>query len=271
MADLMVGKSCTGCGLCAFACPWKLIALPGGAAPAFRENVAEHCNLCGHCEAVCPTGAMAVADQRLQPACSHATVSDIDPIRLGGYLRMRRSIRSYREDPVLPATLTRVMDIVRFAPSGRNRQDVQWLIIHDTDELRRLTRIAMEWMRDQSAGTRFAERFNVAGMVRAWEKGQDPLLLHAPHLVVAHVAPGNPVARTNAIIALTHLDIVAPSFNLGACWGGIFMLAVECCDRLKRELGLPPQHVPVHCLMLGYPAIRYQRPPKRNAAGITWR
>jgi nitroreductase/NAD-dependent dihydropyrimidine dehydrogenase PreA subunit len=271
VADLAVTESCTRCGLCAFACPWKLLALPEGGAPGYREGVAQRCNLCGHCEAVCPTGALAVTAVRLQPAVGDSPVCDLDPIRLGGYLRMRRSIRSYRDEPVLPDAISQMMDIVRFAPSGRNRQDVQWLVIHDTRELRRLTQIAMEWLSEGSAGTKFAERFDVPGMLRAWGKGQDPLLLHAPHLVLAHVAPGNAVARTNAIIALAHLDVMAPAFQIGTCWAGIFMLAVDCCQRLNSELGLPPGQVPVHSLMLGYPAIRYQRPPKRNAARIIWR
>ena len=108
-------------------------------------------------------------------------------------------------------------------------------------------------------------------MASAWEQGRDYICNNAPHLVLAHVADENPVACTNAVIALTHLDIVAPAFALGTCWGGIFMQAVNNWGPLRTALDLPSGHAAVHCLMLGYPAIRYHRPPKRSPASIVWR
>jgi nitroreductase len=115
------------------------------------------------------------------------------------------------------------------------------------------------------------QQFHMSARITAWEQGRDSICRLAPHLVVAYVHEGNPVARTNAVIALAHLDIIAPSFGLGTCWGGIFMLAVNNHEPLRGELGLPAEHLPVHALMLGYPEIGYQRPPKRNPADIVWR
>lgn len=273
MSELTVNEqACTRCGICASACPWRVIALPDGGLPRYVDESAERCNLCGHCEAACPLGAIAVNDPRLDPKVYTSGVRDIQPEHLVAYLRMRRSIRRYREEPVERTTIERIMDICRYAPTGRNRQDVAWLIIHDTREVRRLTAMAADWMRSiVGTDSPFAVRFDVPAMLRAWEQGRDPLCYHAPHLVIAHVRDDKPVARTNAVIALAHLDIVAPAFGLGTCWGGIFQLAVSSCEPLREALDLPPQHMPVHCLMVGYPAIRYQRPPKRNPASILWR
>lgn len=273
MSELSINEqTCTRCGLCASACTWRIIALPDGDLPRYTEVGTELCNLCGHCEAVCPTGAMVVNAPRLDQTTYASGAMEIEPERLGAYLRMRRSIRRYREEPVDRATIEQLMDIVRFAPTGRNRQDVRWLIIHETKEVRRLTAMAIDRMRETgAAGSPLAARFNVPGMVRAWEEGRDPICQHAPHLVIGFAREDNPVAGTNAIIALAHLEIVAPAFGLGACWGGIFMFAVNSFEPLKAALDLPPEHAPIHCMMLGYPAIGYQRAPKRNAADIVWR
>jgi nitroreductase len=196
----------------------------------------------------------------------------MEPELLGAYLRRRRSIRCFREEPVDRVKLEQVMDVVRYAPSGRNRQDVKWLMIHDPGEVRRLTEMVIDWMRETvDSGNPLAVRYNLAGMVKASEEGHDHICHNSPHLVIAHVHSENPVARTNAVIALTHLDLVAPSFGLGTCWGGIFMQAVNKREQLRTALDLPVGHSAVHCLMLGYPAIRYQRPPKRNPADIVWR
>lgn len=265
-------QTCTRCGVCASTCPWRIIALPDSELLLYADNGHDLCNLCGHCEAACPSGAIVVNDPRLQQAVYVSGAMEIEPERLGAYMRMRRSIRRYREEPVDRAVIGQLMDIVRFAPTGRNRQDVSWLIIHDTKEVRRLTAMAIDWMRKTgAAGSPLAARFNVPGMVRAWEEGRDPICQHAPHLVIGYAHEDSPVAGTNAIIDLAHLDIIAPAFGLGACWGGIFMFAVNSFEPLKAALDPPPEHAPIHCMMLGHPAIRYQRPPKRNAVSIVWR
>lgn len=273
MPELIVNtQSCTHCGLCAATCPWGLIEVPREGAPHLAKAAAKLCILCGHCEAVCPAGSLHLDDPRLASAISPEQPAEIEAERLGAYLRMRRSIRRYREEPVERAVIERVMDIVRYAPTGRNRQDVQWLMIHDTREVRRLTAMAVDWMRETgNSGNPLAARYNLGGMVKAWEEGRDYVCLNAPHLVIAHVGGESPIAMTNAVIALTHLDIVAPSFGLGACWGGIFMQAVNNWEPLRAALDLPPGHAPAHCLMLGYQAIRYQRPPQRNPVSIVWR
>lgn len=272
MAELAANEStCTRCGLCASVCPSGIILLHGGAAPRYTEVGAESCIACGHCEAVCPSGAMAVEDPSLEPTTAGG-VQEIEPGRLGAYLRMRRSIRRYREEPVDRRTIVQLMDMVRFAPTGHNRHDVNWLIIHDTSEVRRLTGMAVDWMRETAAsGLPLAERFHMKARVNAWDEGRDSICRLAPHLVVAYVHEANPVSRTNAVIALAHLDIIAPSMGLGACWGGIFLLALNNHEPLRQALQLPAEHLPVHVLMLGYPEVRYQRPPKRNAASVAWR
>ena len=273
MPELIVNsRSCTSCGLCAETCPWGLIDVPEEGVPKLAKASAKLCILCGHCEAVCPTGSLQLDDPQLDSVAFSAQPAAIESARLGAYLRMRRSIRRFREEPVERATIVQIMDIVRYAPSGRNRQDVQWLIIHDTREVRRLTSLAVDWMREtMNSGNPLAARYNLSGMVKAWEEGRDNICLNAPHLVIAHVNDETPVARTNAVIALTHLDIVAPSFGLGACWGGIFMQAVLNWEPLRTAFELPSGHAAVHCLMFGYPTIRFQRQPKRNPAAIVWR
>jgi nitroreductase/NAD-dependent dihydropyrimidine dehydrogenase PreA subunit len=273
MPELIVdAQSCTRCGLCAAECPWGLIEITEDGVPHLAKAAAKRCIICGHCEAACPSDSLHLDDPRLDQTVYPEQSAGIEAARLGAYLRMRRSIRRYREEPVGRDVIEQVMDIVRYAPTGRNRQDVRWLMIHDTREVRRLTALAIDWMRETgNSGNPLAARYNLSGMVKAWDEGQDYVCLNAPHLAIAHVNEETPAARTNATIALAHLDIIAPSFGIGACWGGIFMQAVKSWEPLQKALDLPHGHTPVHCLMLGYPATSYQRPPKRNPAAIAWR
>ena len=169
-------QACTRCGLCVLACPWRILALPENNRPRYVDGGGDRCNSCGHCEAICPTGAVAVHSPRLDRTVYDDEAWEIQPQLLGAYLRRRRSIRHYLPEPVARAQIEQILDICRFAPTGRNRQDVAWLIIHDTREVRRLTAVAIDWLRSV-AGTDspFAARFDVPGMVHAWEQGRDPL------------------------------------------------------------------------------------------------
>jgi len=273
MPDLVINETaCTRCGLCAATCPSGVVTLSDVGLPRYTERGSELCIACGHCEAVCPSAALALSDPLLTPATCALGAAEIEPERLGAYLRMRRSIRLYRQEPVDRAAIERLMDIVRFAPTGHNRQDVHWLIIHETRELRRLTGMAVDWMRETAAsGSPLAERFHMNARVYAWEQGRDSICRLAPHMVVAYVREGNPVALTNTVIALAHLEIIAPSFGLGTSWGGIFLQALNNYEPLREALELPFEHQAVHCMMFGYPEISFQRPPKRKPANIIWR
>jgi nitroreductase len=164
------------------------------------------------------------------------------------------------------------MDLVRYAPSSSNSQSVRWLIIYNSAELRRLTGLAVDWMRSvENSDAPITAYFHFDGMIQAWDRGEDPICRHAPHLVVAYAHKDAIAARTDAIIALSHLDVIAPSLGLGTCWGGFFQMAATQWPPLQEALDLPMDHVSIYAMMLGYPLIPFQRPPKRNPVTVTWR
>jgi nitroreductase/NAD-dependent dihydropyrimidine dehydrogenase PreA subunit len=265
---------CTLCNLCASDCPARVITLPDSGLPQYVPGGDARCYLCGHCEAICPTAAIAVEDPRLDPRTYPAPGEDaeIAPEKLGAYLRMRRSIRKYRQAPVDRETIDALMDIVRYAPSGINTQSLQWLVVHDTVELRRLTGLAIDWMRHAAKGdSPMKAWFDFEGMAKLWDSGDDPVCRNAPHLVVAHAHRDAMTAPADAFIALAHLDAAAPAFGLGCCWAGLFKIALDQWAPLREALALPEGHVAHYALMLGTPAVRYHRPPKRNPLKIDWR
>lgn len=276
MPELSVNsKLCTRCGKCVTTCPVAIVRLADGEYPGYTPGSASRCILCGHCYAVCPSGALVVTDERLGPAPllpRNPADAGIDAETLGTYLRMRRSIRSYLEEPVDRPLFERLMDIVRYAPSSSNSQMVRWLVIYDTGEVRRLTGLAVDWMRSmvhtQSPLTSY---FDFEDLVRAWDNGDDPICRMAPHLVVAYAHQDAIAARTDAIIALSHLEIAAPAFGLGTCWAGFFQMATTQWEPLRAGLNLPAEHLSVYAMMLGYPQFHYLRPPARKPLDITWR
>jgi nitroreductase/NAD-dependent dihydropyrimidine dehydrogenase PreA subunit len=275
MPRLTVTESrCTLCNLCASDCPARVIVLPDSGLPRYVPDGDARCYVCGHCEAICPTAAISVDDPRLDPRTYPDPGEDwnVPPAKLGSYLRMRRSVRKYRQAPVDRETIAQLMDIVRFAPTGINSQSLHWLVVHDTVSLRRLTGLAIDWMRHVAKGdSPMKGWFDFEGMARLWDAGEDPVCRNAPHLVVAHAHRNAMTAPADAFIALAHLDAAAPAFGLGCCWAGLFKIALDQWAPLREALALPEGHVAHYALMLGTPAVRYHRPPKRNPLKIDWR
>ncbi len=109
------------------------------------------------------------------------------------------------------------------------------------------------------------------GMLKAWERGEDPILRNAPHLIIAHGIANDSAANYSSIIALTTLELAALSFGLGACWAGFLFQAANQYKELYDALNLPPGHLLYGGLMLGYPEFEYVRIPTRRTATVTWR
>ncbi len=264
-------KTCTRCGVCAANCPIGVIATDENGLPSLTAGGDGLCVACGHCEALCPTEAITVEDPRLSDSTYPFRGVKVAPGELGEYLRSRRSIRSYKEAPVEREVIEGLMDVVRYAPTARNSQTVRWLLIHDTKELRRLTGLAIDWIRHMAAAQAKNSVINFQGLVEALEAGSDPICRKAPHMIVAYGHKELPFARNDAFIALSYLDVAAPSFGLGTCWAGFFQGALANWLPLRNELNLPDGCVPIFAMMLGYPAVRFHRVPRRNPLSLTWR
>jgi nitroreductase len=92
----------------------------------------------------------------------------------------------------------------------------------------------------------------------------------APHLIIACAPKDYPWAATDCAIALTYLELAAPSFGIGACWGGFFTAAARQWAPLQETLALPADQIVCGAMMVGYPRYRYHRLPLRNEPPITW-
>jgi nitroreductase len=75
----------------------------------------------------------------------------------------------------------------------------------------------------------------------------------------------------DSTIALTFLDLAAPTVGLGACWAGFFMMAAAQSPQLQELLALPEGHACCGALMIGYPKYAYHRLPTRKEPAISWR
>ena len=265
-------EKCKRDGICSNVCPAGIIELKDKEAfPTLIDGGDKICINCGHCVAVCPHEAMshlAMKPEECPPVRSDWLVG---PHQAEHFLRSRRSIRTYKKKPVDKEVLTSLINIARFAPSGHNRQSVQWLVIYESDQVQRLSGVVIDWMRQLiDEDSPLVAALNLNRVVAVWEGGKDIICRDAPHVVVAHAHQEDRAAPTACTIALAYLELAAMSFDLGACWAGFFNAAATFWPPLQAELGLPEGNISFGAMMVGYPKFKYQRLPLRNEAKIMW-
>jgi len=144
-------------------------------------------------------------------------------------VKTRRSIRTYKPDPVPEEALGRVLEAVRVAPSGSNRQPWKFVIVKDEALRKRLVKAC----------------------------GNQGFVAEAPVTVVAcgygiNYNRGGYMGEMSMLIdvsiAMTHLILAARAEGLGTCWLGLFDN-----EEVKEILDIPDEVNVVAVTPLGYP------------------
>jgi len=172
----------------------------------------------------------------------------------------RRSIRRYTAQPVERATVERVLDAARWAPSAHNRQPWRFAVI--TDEARR-GQLAHA-MGDQLRTDRRADG-DPPELIEQDVSRSIARISQAPVVIVVCLTLGDmdhyPDARRqtaerlmatqSVAMATQNLLLTAHAEGLGACW---LCAPLFCPDTVSATLSLPADWEPQALITLGYPA-----------------
>jgi nitroreductase len=142
-------------------------------------------------------------------------------------IRTRKSVRSYRDQPVEQEKLDRILEAGRLAPSASNRQEWRFVVVRDP-----------------------AKRKLLASAARQPFVGEAPVLLVCCAETDHHrMRCGHECFLVDVPIAIDHITLAAVAEGLGTCWIGAFD-----AGEVRRILGIPSDIVVVELLPLGYPA-----------------
>jgi nitroreductase len=237
------------------------------------ENADKYCINCGHCVAVCPHDALSLQTMTPEQCVPIDKSLIITKEQAEQFMRARRSIRTYQDKPVDRILLEKIIGIACNAATALNMQSVKWMIIEQKEEVQKLEGIVVDWMRYMIKEKHdLANLLNFDRMVADIDAGRKtPICNQAPHMILAYGHKDIPLFHENCIIALTHLELAASGFGLGACWAGYLTLAAKFWPPMQEVLALPVDHELSYALMIGYPKYKFQRIPIRKEADIVWR
>jgi len=266
-------EKCNRDGICVAECPALVLIMHGKkeypqAAPEFHET----CLRCGHCVAVCPTGAFSLswlAPEDCPPIHKELKLS---PDQAEQFLRSRRSIRVFKDEPVDRSLLEKLIRIGTCAPTAKNMQPWEWIVVETPGEVKKLDAMIVDWMRAFiKADPAGAETLKLPRTVDLWEQGLYKTLRNAPHLFIVHVDETWGFGVEDTALALSYVELMAPSLGLGATWSGYFYKAYNAYPPLAQAVPVPKGRKVVGAMMVGRPKFSYHRLPQRKPPRIQWR
>jgi nitroreductase len=143
-------------------------------------------------------------------------------------IRVRRSIRGFRPDPVPEDVLQRVLSAGRIAPTACNLQPFQLIVVTSAETRHRMQAVyARDWFRQAPVIV-----VGCGEPAKAWKRND-----------------GWNAVEIDLAIVLDHIILAATEEGLGTCWVCAFDEA-----KAKEMLGVPPEVRILAMTPLGYPA-----------------
>lgn len=265
-------KLCTRCNICGNVCVMSIIEKANDEnLPQVLTSNEDNCMKCGHCEAFCPQKALTLDFLTEEKISISPHDGHLDAKQLALYLKKRRSVRNYTGKPVPKELITQILETARYAASGGNAQPIQWLVVLDSNQVKRISSLTVDWMRSIQ-NTDHPLSAYVSGIISLYDNDKDMICYNAPHLLFAHLPTDNPFTdNTDAIIAMTHFDIAAPAFGIGTCWAGFVTLAAAEFKPLQEAMALPSNRKLAYAMLFGYSVLESNSIPRRNPLEIIWR
>jgi len=273
MAEMITfdeGK-CIRCGVCTEVCPVGIIELKDHNIPCIPENLYSICRKCGHCEVFCPEGAVSSDYAGNIPSERDLSGKFLEPDELKEHLWTRRTTRVFRENLVEKEKLEEILDAVRYAPSGSNRQPVRWVVISGREKVTEIADKVAKWMAslaEKEKGDPMAEAFGQ--IADLYSNGIDRITRNAPQLILTMVPSDNPWGQTDSTIALSWFEILCQSYGIGTCWLGLVRMPAREDPSILAHLPVPRGYELGFSMAFGYARYIQRGIPKRNKADITW-
>lgn len=151
----------------------------------------------------------------------------------------RYSVRNFEPQPIEKDKLQYVLEAARIAPSAANFQPWQFLVITESELLKKIqTTYHRSWF-----VTAPAVIIALGDHARGWHRASD----------------GKDFTEIDVAIAVDHLTLAAAEKGLGTCWVCNFD-AAKCCEMINAPENLEA----IALIPIGYPVVEPRSAKKRK-------
>ena len=164
----------------------------------------------------------------------------------------RRSTRSYKPDAVENEKLQKIIDAGRYAPSGGNNQTCHFLVVQNSDVLKKLATLAEAAFSKMEVTPETYS--SLKSSILQSKKGGYIFHYKAPVLIIVANQKDYGNNMADCAVAVENMMIAANALDLGSCWINQIHWLTEDAEILKylRELGLKENERVYASMALGY-------------------
>ncbi len=255
-------EQCIGCGMCVQDCIAGNLKVENG-----KAEVLGACLQCGHCAAICPQKAVSIPEFDMEDVSAYRVELDADVLLSA--IKSRRSIRNYQAKKIEKEKLHLLAEAGRYTATAKNTQGCRFVLVQDELDTfkdmiwQQIEKTVQTGALPEGVPPVMTEQYQRFITMR--EHGVDFLFRNAP--AVLFVGANTPV---DAGLAAQNIELMAVAQGLGALYNGFLNYTINLAPELKQWLGLEDKASYV-CMLLGYPAVKYNATAPRKAADVVWR
>ncbi len=282
---------CNGCGLCVSVCKdFGLVLENKKVKPA--DNPLFGCLACGHCMMICPQEAITIEGRCTSENDMTDMPSKEESASFPSVLNLlyrRRSIREFKNLAVEQEVIDKIIEASQTAPAGLPPSDVH-LLVFDSKE--KVAGFAKDFCAYLEGMKWFVSKWFLAIMRPFWGKANSDLFkgfvrpcvnsyidsMKKGENIVNYDAPvamyfyGSTYSDpADPVIAATYAMIAAESLGLGTCMAGAvhpFIQNGKAAERFRNKYGIRSKSREGLFVLMGYPAVKYNKTIKRTFASV---
>jgi len=263
-------EKCIGCGICRADCPAANITVKDG-----KAVHGKWCLECGHCTAVCrQKAATLLGDYDPSEVLEYDDPKkfEIAPERLLNFVKFRRSVRQFTDEPVSDADIAKILEMGRYTQTGANTQMLRYIVL-TKDTLREITPIALKTLAELDVKSVDKKEMRVPYQYldfqsiwinwhQAYQNKKRDLLFHsAPNALLVVSRTCNEV---DGCFNAGHLELMINALGLGACLMGFGTFAFDRSPELKQRVGIKEGESVIFMMVFGHPKVKYLRTVNRK-------
>lgn len=278
---------CTNCGICIEGCGRCFYEKEGKVSVSADINC---CSICGRCVSLCPSGAVKHSEMDMENFGKIERDFFISTDDFIEFLRQRRSHRAFQKKDIPEPDIRKLVDIIRYSPTGSNSQIVELLVVRNQEKIKKLSDMTVRVMVNngmesekkarqlREEGKAGQEEIAVLEMMALYgqilkegsESGQDPIFYGAPAVMIFHAPDSGFSKKDDCVIASTTMGLLSRTMGLEYTYIGLFEGAANSDSAVMEELGLPAGNNVFSVIILGYPVMKFYRTVDRKPLSVRW-